>query len=78
MLVALVVILMLLVMEMSIITKKSVATTGRHIRQTLLKVESVNVIKQHTKLKALDLSIRYSGKDVSVSFLADVLQDGWI
>ena len=78
MLVALVAILMLLVMETSIITKKSVATIGRYIRQTLLKVAIVNEIKHHMKLKALDFSIRYSGKDVSVSFLADVLQDGWI
>jgi len=77
MLVVLVVILTPLVMETSIITKKSVATTGRYIRIPSLKVVIVNEIKRHMKLWALDFSIRCSGKDVSASFLADVLQGVW-
>ena len=76
--VVLVVILMPLVMEMSIITKKFVVTTGRYIRIPSLKVAIVNVIRHHMKLKVLDFLIRYSGKDVSVLFLADALQDVWI
>ena len=78
MLVVLAVILMPLVIEMSIITKKFVVTTGRYIRIPSLKVVIVNEIKRHMKLWALDFLIRCSGKDLSVSFLADVLQGVWI
>ena len=78
MLVVLAVILMPLVIEMSIITKKFVVTTGRYIRIPSLKVVIVNEIKRHMKLWALDFLIRCSGKDISVSFLADVLQGVWI
>ena len=78
MLVVLVVILTLLVTEMFIITKKFVATTGRYIRIPFLKVVIVNEIKPRMKLKVLGFLIRCSGKDVSVSSLADVLQGVWI
>ena len=78
MLVALVAILTLLVTEMFIITKKFVATTGRYIRIPFLKVVIVNEIKLRMKLKVLGFLIRCSGKDVSVSSLADVLQGVWI
>ena len=78
MLVVSAVILMLLVTEMFIITKKFVVTTGRYIRIPSLKAVIVNEIKLHMKLWALGFLIRCSGKDVSVSFLADVLQGVWI
>ena len=78
MLVVLVIILMQLVMEMSIITKKSVATIDRYTRIPFLKAVIVNVIKLHMKSKALGCTIRFCGKDVNVSFLADALQDRWI
>ena len=78
MLVALVVILTPLVMETFIIIKKFVVTIGRYIRIPSLKVVIVNVIKLHMKLWALGFLIRCSGKDVSVSSLADVLQGVWI
>ena len=48
-----------LVMEMSIITKKSVATTDRYIRIRFLKVVSENVTKPNTRLRAFDCSIRF-------------------
>ena len=78
MLVVLVAILTLLVTEMFIITKKFVATTGRYIRIPSLKVVIVNEIRLRMKLKVLGFLIRCSGKDVSVSSLADVLQGVWI
>jgi hypothetical protein len=78
MLVALVAILTLLVTEMFIITKKFVATIDRYIRIPSLKVVIVNEIRLRMKLKVLGFLIRCSGKDVSVSSLADVLQGVWI
>ena len=78
MLVVLAVILMPLVMETFIIIKKFVVTIDRYIRIPSLKAVIVNEIKLHMKLWALDFSIRCSGKDVSVSFLVDALQDVWI
>jgi hypothetical protein len=67
-----------LVMEMSIITKKSVATIDRYTKIPSLKAVIVNEIRLRMKLWALGFLIRCSGKDVSVSFLADVLQGVWI
>jgi hypothetical protein len=67
-----------LVMEMSIITKKSVATIDRYTKIPSLKAVIVNEIRLRMKLKVLGCMIRFCGKDVSVSFLADALQDVWI
>ena len=78
MLVVLVAILMPLATETFIIIKKSVATIGRYIRIPSLKAVIVNVIRHHMKLWVSGFLIRCSGKDVSVSFLADVVQNGWI
>jgi len=78
MLVVLAVNLMPLVMEMSIITKKFVVTIDRYIRTPFLKVVIVNEIKQPTKLKALDCTIKSCGKVRSALFLAAGQPGAWI
>ena len=78
MLVVLVAIPMPLVMEMSIITKKFVATIGRYIRIPFLKVVIVNEIKQPTKLKVLGYTIKSCGKVRSALFLAAGQPGAWI